>query len=107
MNMRHERLLMLTVPFYHSSCNRRRQLVQLLNNRCPAVASTQCGLFEILSTCHFCSLEYQKAFAILCHAVKHRADSAVATNVFEAILRMTKTVLPQTALISMLGWMTL
>ncbi len=48
MSMRHEGLLMLTVPIYHSSCNRRRQLVQLLSNRCPAVSLTEGGLFEIL-----------------------------------------------------------
>lgn len=56
----------------------------------------------MLCTCHFCSLGHQRAFAILCHVAKRRADSAVAINVFEAILRMTVTVLPQTVLISML-----
>jgi len=34
--------------------------------------------------------------------VKRQADSAFATNVFEAILRMPAAVLPQTALILVL-----
>ncbi len=76
--------------------------MQLLSNRCPAVSSTKCGLFEIWCTRHSSSLKYQEAFAIFCHAVKRRPDSAVATNVFEAMLRMTVTVLPQTALILVL-----
>jgi len=102
MSMRHEGLLMLTVPIYHSSCNRRRQLVQLLSNRCPAVSLTEGGLFEILCTCHSSSLKYQEAFAILCHAMNRQPDKAVATNMFEAILRLTATVLPEAVLILLL-----
>jgi len=52
---------------------------------------------------HSSSLKYQEAFAILCHAMNRQPDKAVATNMFEAILRVTATVLPETVL-SLLLW---